>query len=104
MEIIYCVGHLRWGIPMTKLVAGCGWKYEPEWMIEDMKKNMPWVDEFVILDCRKRDELWMHEGQYRLIIREMARIPKDRMYYPKYRTYKFTVPEKYLCATPTESE
>jgi len=61
---------------MNKLVAGCGWKYEPEWMIKDMKRNMPWVDEFVILDCRKRNELWMHEGQYRIMIREMARRAK----------------------------
>lgn len=64
------------GINMNKLVAVCGQKYEPDWMIEDMKKNMPWVDEFCILDCRKRNELWIHEGQYRLILREMARKAK----------------------------
>jgi len=60
----------------SKLVAMCGWKYEPEWMIEEMKENMSFVDEFVILDCRKRDELWIHEGHYRLILREMAREKK----------------------------
>lgn len=54
----------------------CGWKYEPEWMIQEMKDNMPWVDEFVIFDNRKIDELWYHEGRYRLILREMARKKK----------------------------
>lgn len=57
----------------NKLVAMTGWKYEPEWMIDQMKENMPWVDEWAILDCRKRDELWIHEGDYRLALREMAR-------------------------------
>lgn len=57
----------------SKLVAMCGWKYEPEWMIEDMKENLSWVDDFAIFDCRDRDELWIHEGEYRLILREMAR-------------------------------
>lgn len=67
---------MLWGTNMSKLVAVCGWKYESEEMVEDMKKNMSWVDEFCILDCRKRDELWIHEGQYRLILREMARKAK----------------------------
>ena len=74
--ITYYAVHLPLAIPMNKLVAVCGQKYEPDWMVEDMKKNMPWVDEFCILDCRKRDELWIHEGQYRLILREMARKKK----------------------------
>lgn len=60
----------------SKLVAMCGWKYEPEWMIEEMKQNLNWVDEFVILDCRDRDELWIHEGEYRIRLREMAREKK----------------------------
>lgn len=60
----------------SKLVAICGQKYEPDWMIEEMKQNMPWVDEFAILDCRTRDELWIHEGDYRIKLREMAREKK----------------------------
>lgn len=55
-----------------KIVACLGWKYEPQWMIDDFKKNMSWVDDFAILDCRGRDELWIHEGEYRLKLREMA--------------------------------
>lgn len=57
----------------NKLVACFGWKYEPEWLIEQLKENLSWVDDFAILDCRERDELWVHEGDYRLILREKAR-------------------------------
>ena len=57
----------------SKLVVLAGWKYEPEWLVEDMKKNLHWVDDFAIVDCRDRDELWIHEGDYRLKAREMAR-------------------------------
>lgn len=57
----------------NKVVAIYGVKYEPEWLVEDFKKNMSWVDDFVELDCRGRDELWIHEGDYRLWGREEAR-------------------------------
>ncbi len=56
----------------NKIVAVLGWKYEPKWMIDEFKKNMSWVDDFAILDCRGRNELWMHEGEYRMKLREMA--------------------------------
>lgn len=58
----------------NKLVACFGWKYEPEWLVEELKENLKdWVDDFAILDCRKRDELWIHEGEYRLKLRELAK-------------------------------
>lgn len=57
---------------MPKIVACLGWKYESKQMIKDFKENMAWVDDFAILDCRSRDELWIHEGEYRRILREMA--------------------------------
>jgi hypothetical protein len=56
----------------NKLVAMLGWKYEPRWLIDDFKKNMDFVDDFAILDCRDRDELWIHEGEYRLKLIKMA--------------------------------
>lgn len=58
---------------MSKLVVVCGWRYEPEWMVEQLKENLKWVDDFVIMDDRKRKELWGHEGNYRLRGREAAR-------------------------------
>lgn len=56
-----------------KIVACFGVKYEPDWMIDQLKDNLKWVDDFAILDCRDRDELWIHEGDYRLLLREKAR-------------------------------
>lgn len=59
----------------NKLVAIFGWKYEPEWLVDDLKENLKgWVDDFAIIDDRdKTDELWGHEGDYRLRGWEMAR-------------------------------
>lgn len=57
---------------MSKLVAALGWKYEPKWLIDELKRNLHWVDDFAILDCRDRDELWIHEGDYRIALRKMA--------------------------------
>jgi hypothetical protein len=57
----------------TKIVACFGWKYESEEMVNDLKENISWVDDFCVLDCRDRKELWIHEGDYRLTLREMAR-------------------------------
>lgn len=55
-----------------KLVAVFGWKYEPEWLIDDLKENLSsWVDDFAIVDCRDRtDELWINEAEYRLLQRQ----------------------------------
>lgn len=57
----------------NKLVVLYGRKYEPDFLVEDMKKNLWWADDFAEIDCRSRDELWMHEGDYRLEAREKAR-------------------------------
>lgn len=58
---------------MSKIVAVLGWKYEPEWMLDELKQNLSWVDDFAVVDCRNRDELWIHEGEYRKLQRRMAR-------------------------------
>lgn len=58
----------------NKLVAIFGIKYEPQWLVDDLIENLKsWVDDFAILDCTKRDELWIHEGDYRIWGREEAR-------------------------------
>lgn len=57
----------------NKLVALFGIKYEPEWMVDELIKNLEgWVDDFAIFDSRDRDELWIHEGEYRKILRAKA--------------------------------
>jgi len=57
----------------NKIIACFGVKYEPDWMVEQLKENLSWIDGFAELDCRDRDELWIHEGEYRLLLREKAR-------------------------------
>lgn len=57
----------------NKIVACLGWKYEPKWLIDELKENLSWVDDFAIVDCRDRDELWIHEGEYRQLQRKLAK-------------------------------
>lgn len=59
----------------NKLVAIYGIKYEPDWLVEELHENLKgWVDDFAVVDCRDRtDELWIHEGDYRLFGWEKAR-------------------------------
>lgn len=56
----------------TRLVAVFGIKYEPQWLVDELIENLKgWVDDFAIVDCRyRKDELWIHEGQYRVLQRE----------------------------------
>lgn len=57
----------------NKLVACFGIKYEPQWLVDQLIENLKsWVDDFAILDCTKRDELWIHEGEYRIKLLEKA--------------------------------
>lgn len=42
-----------------RLVAGYAHKYEPAWLIEELRENLAWVDGFVTIDQTNRvDELW----------------------------------------------
>ena len=45
-----------------KIVAVCGWKYEPENLLLEWMENTAWVDDHVVIDCRERtDEAWIDE-------------------------------------------
>lgn len=53
-----------------RVFAVAGWRYEPAWLVDELRDNLSWVDEVVIVDDRARtDELWVHEGEYRLMQR-----------------------------------
>lgn len=53
-----------------RIFAVAGWRYEPAWLVDELRDNLSWVDELVIVDDRARtDELWVHEGEYRLMQR-----------------------------------
>lgn len=54
-----------------RIFAVAGWRYEPEWLVDELRENLAWVDELVIVDDRARTgELWVHEGRYRIMQRE----------------------------------
>lgn len=54
-----------------RVFAVAGWRYEPAWLVDELKANLAWVDQLVIVDDRQRhDELWIHEGHYRRLQRQ----------------------------------
>lgn len=57
-----------------KLVAVYARRHEPQWLIDDMRANLAWVDELVEVDDRGRDpgEAWGHEGTLRALQRQRA--------------------------------
>jgi len=58
----------------NKLVAVCGWRWEPEWLVHDMIDNLaPIVDDIAIVDDRARTGPWGHEGEYRKRQRALAK-------------------------------
>lgn len=59
-----------------RIVATFGIKTEPDWLVHELMKNLDWVDDFAIVDCRKRKELWIHEGEYRILQRKAAKAKK----------------------------
>lgn len=49
-----------------KLVAVVGWRYEPEWLVNDFTTNIrPIVDELHIIDNRHQSGPWQDEAAYR---------------------------------------
>lgn len=56
---------------VKRLFVVAGQKYEPDWLVDDMRSNMSWADRVCIVDTRSRTkEYWIHEGQYRQLQRQ----------------------------------
>lgn len=57
-----------------RLVAVYARRHEPQWLIDDMRANLAWVDQLVEVDDRERDpgEAWGHEGTMRALQRQRA--------------------------------
>lgn len=57
-----------------RLVAVYARRHEPQWLIDDMRANLRWVDQIVEVDDRDRDpgEAWGHEGTMRALQRQRA--------------------------------
>lgn len=49
-----------------RIMAVYGVRYEPQWLVDELRKNLSWVDELVVVDDRgRKGELWVHEAKYR---------------------------------------
>lgn len=59
---------------MKRLVAVHGWRWEPEWLVQELWQNLaPIVDDTVFVDDRARTGPWGHEGAYRRRQRALLR-------------------------------
>lgn len=57
-----------------KIAFACGWRYEPEWLLDDWKENTKWADFHIVVDDRGRDpkEKWDNETLRYIKYREIA--------------------------------
>lgn len=56
-----------------KIVAAFAYRYEPEWLVDQLRENLSWVDGFAELDTRGRSDVWMPRGER---VAELQRIAK----------------------------
>lgn len=57
-----------------RLVVGYAHKYEPSWLIDDLRENLSWVDGFVSLDQTDRvDELWSPRAERVRALQDLGR-------------------------------
>lgn len=54
-----------------RIIVTYGIKYEPQWLVDEMRENLSWCDGFAEVDCRSRThEMWIDEREYRQLQRE----------------------------------
>lgn len=58
-----------------RLICAYARKYEPDFMVDDLRANCGWVDDFVELDQRDRpDELWSRRDERVAELRRLAEV------------------------------
>lgn len=58
---------------MSRIIAAFAYRYEPDWLIDDLRENLSWVDGFAELDDRDRSDLWGERGDRTQRLMEIAR-------------------------------
>lgn len=58
---------------MTKIVATYAVRSEPQWLVDDLRANLHWVDGFAEIDNRSQVGGWAHEGELRARQRQACR-------------------------------
>jgi len=58
----------------VRLVAVYARRHEPQWLVDDLRRNIGWADRIVEVDDRDRpaDQAWGHEGTMRALQRQRA--------------------------------
>ena len=55
------------------LVAAFCYRYEPEWLIEDLHTNLAWVDKIIGIDTSGYDELWIPRAERMRLMQDAGR-------------------------------
>ena len=65
-----------------RIIAAFAYRYEPDWLIDQLRENLSWVDGFAEIDDRDRSDLWGERGDrtHRLMRIAMAMEP-DWIFY-----------------------
>jgi len=43
--------------PRPRIIAAFAYRYEPDWLIDDLREDLSWVDGFTELDDRDRSDV-----------------------------------------------
>lgn len=57
---------------MARLIATFSYRYDAD-LVDDLLKNISFVDDYVCVDDTQRTNLWCHEGQRKATLRRLAR-------------------------------
>ena len=67
---------------MPRIIAAFAYRYEPDWMIEQLRENLSWVDGFAELNDRARTETWGNTLERTAALMEIVReMGADWVYY-----------------------
>jgi hypothetical protein len=56
-----------------RIVAGFAYRYEPDWMIDQLRENLAWVDGFAEINTRGRGDVWMPRLERVRAVQQLAR-------------------------------
>lgn len=60
------------------IVAGYAHRYEPDWMIDQLRENLSWVDGFAVHDDRENPTVWsVAKDRNRMVFSEAVRMGAD---------------------------
>src|SRR5690554_5701090 len=56
-----------------KLVAAFCYRYEPDWLIDQLFENLAWVDDFAVVNTRGHPDVWVPRAERMLLMQREAR-------------------------------